>query len=219
MKSLRITFAAILAILAGAVVSGQAQTQLLNLSGGTLEGSLTNQELIGNPPNAGQNFGVVSSWVVSDSSIDSSGYIFIYQLVNNSSDTFNGLTFDGFSASMLVGTSSGSYSNIIGTLSLPYALPASPQGSFTFQEISPGGAATFQDGNLSNGGATSWFLVVDTDVNSFQDNIATTQDGSTSEGDILAPLAVPEPSSSLVLLGGLAPLYLLIRCRREGMKS
>jgi hypothetical protein len=202
---------AILATLGVSLLSGNAQS--LNLSGGSVVGSLTNQELIGSsPPYLGANFGTVSSWVVSDTSLDSSGLIFIYQIVNNGPDVMTSAAFPDFSSAFV---SADTFSNIVGSVSLGGSAVPSTSGSFSFYELSAGGAATFQTGGLPNGDTPSWFLVVDSDDNSIQHDYGTTQDTYTSYGNILAPIEVPEPPASLVLLGGLVCLYGLIKCRRQ----
>lgn len=222
MKTFTTTYAAVLTSLVFSILSSSAQS--LNLSTGTLITSLTNQELVAVlppiPPGTLANFGSVSTWVVNDSAYDTSGYMFIYQIVNTSPDTMENVAFDGFSGGVVTGT--GVYSNLVGSLSLPYSFaPADPSGSFTFQDVSPGGAATFQTSGFPTGGTASFFLVVDTDENSYTPNFATTDDDFDSTGNILSPLAtfpVPEPSFAWMTLAGFVCLGSLQGARRM-MKS
>jgi hypothetical protein len=221
MKTIKIIIAAVLGFLAVSVASSRAQVgvQALNLTGGTFVGDLTNQTLVDSGNSA--NDGTISSWVVSDSSVDSQGYIFIYQLQNSGRDSILGLSFNNFSGSLASSPTSGSYSNIIGNTSLlvPTAIaPVYGNGGFAFDTVTGGGAASFDGGNLANGGTESFFVVVFSDVNSFSTGYALTVDDFQSHGDILAPFAatfaVPEPSSVILLTGGIECLYLILRCRR-----
>jgi hypothetical protein len=205
---------ALLAALLVSVLSGKAQT--LNFTGGSVVNSLTNQELIGSsPPYIGGNFGTVSSWVVNDPGLDSSGLIFVYELVNSGPDSMNTASFSDFNGAYV---SSGTYSNLVGSVTLPGSInPSIINGEFSFFDLSPGGAATFETTlaeGFPNGNSTSWFLVVDTDENSYTDSYVTTDDNYTSFGAILAPSEVPEPRASLVLLIGLASFYGILRFRR-----
>jgi hypothetical protein len=189
-----------------------ANAQSLDLSGGTVVGSLTNQTLLNTVTSA--NDGEVSTWVVSDSSLDSHGYIFIYQLQNEGPDEITGVSFNNFNPSQFVG--SGAYSNVFnGTLSGSLTVTPASNPSFTYDTITGGGAATFNGGLVMGG--TSWFEVLYTDVNSFNTGYALTQDNFQANGDILAPnsavFGVPEPSSPLLLLAGLASFYGLFRFR------
>lgn len=202
--------AVVLGALALSVTSSRGQT--LNLTGGTVEGSLTNQELFDSVSSA--HDGSISTWVVSDPSADSSGLIFIYQLENSGPDTIGGANFNQFSTGQLM--TEGSYSSIAG-LTLLDSQPTDPDGNFTFDFLSSKGAATFS-GELSNDGTYSWFIVIDTDVNSFNTGYALEQDDFQAHGDIYAPnlavYGVPEPSSAVILLGGFACLYGILRWRR-----
>lgn len=210
-----------MAFLAVSVVSsrGQVGVQALNLTGGTLEGDLTNQTLL-DSANGGDD-GKISSWVVSDSSVDSQGFIFIYQLENSGTDSITSLSFNNFSRSLASTPTSGSYSNIIGNTALlvPTAqAPVNGNGGFAFDTVTPGGAATFQLGDLAKGGTVSFFVVVFSDVDSFTTGYALTQDDFDAHGDILAPVAAvyetPEPSSVIVLTGGILCLYVILKVRR-----
>lgn len=196
-----------------ALTAASSTGQSLNLSGATLEGSLVNQTLINSATSA--NDGEISTWVVSDSSIDSEGYIFIYQLQNNGPDDIIGVNFNKYLASQYV--SSLSYSNV-DSGSLPgHMIPSVTfTPNFTYNTITAGGAATFT-GDLPIG-KTSWFIAINTDVNSFQTGYALAQDDYQDHGLILAPDAAtyttPEPSSALMLLAGFACFYAVLRSRR-----
>lgn len=217
MKNIKRILAALTVLLALSAFS--ARSQSLNLSGGSVVQLLTNQELVGNSPypgNFGVNNGSISTWVVSDSALDSSGYMFIYQFINNGPDAMTGVEFNKFIGSQVVGT--GCFSNIIGSLSLAGSInpPPNVSGRFTFDTVTAGGAATFGLGNFPSGSAPSWFLVIDTDVTSINTGFATTEDDFVAQGNILSAnfAPVPEPSSSVLILGGLALLYCLFRFRR-----
>jgi hypothetical protein len=192
-----------------------AHAQMLNLSGGSVVGSLPSQTLLNTV--TGANDGQISTWVVSDSSLDSQGYIFIYQVQNEGPDEITGVNFNNFNPSQFVG--SGAYSNVVNA-TLSGSLPVVPlhfmSPSFTYDTITSGGAATFNGG--LDMGDTSWFEVVDTDVNSFNTGYALTQDDFQANGDILAPnyavFGVPEPSSPFLLLAALASFCGLSRFHR-----
>jgi hypothetical protein len=215
MKTEKIIIAAVIALLAGSVTSSMGQA--LNLtSGATLEGDSTNQVLMNSGTAA--NDGTISTWVVSDSAVDSRGYIFVYQLENSGPDDITGVNFNNFSSPDVIGT--GVYSNVYvgGTFTMPGALNVTSIStpSFAFDTVTGGGAATF-NGDLAMG-AESWFVVIDTDVSSFQTGYALTQDNFQAHGDILAEnfavFTVPESSSAVILLGGFACFYVILRCRR-----
>ena len=214
MKTGKIIIAAVAALLAGSVTSSMGQA--LDLYTATLEGDATNQVLMNSGTSA--NDGMISSWVVSDSSVDSHGYIFIYQLENNGPDDITGVNFNSFNSADVIGT--GVYSNVYvgGSFTMPDALNVTSISTptFTFDTVTGGGAATF-NGDLAMG-AVSWFVVIDTDVTSFQTGYGLTQDDFQAHGGILAEnfavYGVPEPSSLVLLTGGIACLYLILRCRR-----
>jgi hypothetical protein len=219
MKSAKILIITVLGALTVSVAASSGQT--LSLAGGTLEGSLTNQTLMNS--GTGANNGTVSSWVYSDSSIDSHGYIFIYQLENQGPDEITGANFNNFSSSQFI--SSVLCSNVfVGNDSLPGSLAPniSDYPNFTFETVTGGGAASYAlispDSGLNVGTAT-WFVVIDTDVTSFNTGYALTQDDFQAHGDILAPnfatFGVPEPSSAVMLLAGFACFYGILRCRRS----
>ena len=216
MKARKTIIAAVAALLAVSVASSRGQT--LNLTGGTFEGDLTNQTLVNSGTGASE--GTISTWVVKDSSLDSQGYIFIYQLENSGPDDITGVSLNDFGGSLATTPPSGSYSNIIGSVSLlvPTAVtPVTAHTAFTFNIVTSGGAATF-DGDLPGGYSLSWFLVVYSDVNSFATGYALAQDNFQDHGDILAPMAavytVPEPSSMILLTSGILCFYAILRCRR-----
>jgi hypothetical protein len=210
MKSFRAIVVVIVTGLALWVASANAQS--LNLSGGSVVGSLTNQTLVNTVTAA--NDGKISTWVVSDSSLDSRGYIFIYQMQNEGQDEITGVNFNNFNPSQFVG--SGAFSNeLSGILLGSLAVTPTSGPSFTYDTITGGGAATFNGG--LDMGDTSWFEVVDTDVSSFNMGYGLSQDNFQANGNILAPnfatFAVPEPSFSLMLLVGFASLYGLSKFR------
>jgi hypothetical protein len=206
---------AVVIVAASALAAASIHAQTLDLSGATLEGSLTGQTLLNTVTAA--NDGNISTWVVSDSSLDSQGYIFIYQLQNEGPDEVTGVNFNKFNPGQFVGA--GAYSNVV-HLTLSGSLPVVPLNfmspSFTFDTITGGGAATFNGG--LDMGDTSWFEVVLTDVSAFTTGYALSQDDFQANGTILAPnfatFGVPEPSSSVMLLAGVASFYGLFRFRR-----
>jgi len=206
------------ALVGGLVVfatTGQAQT--LNLTGGTIVGSLTNQELVGAFPlsDYGQNNGSISSWVISDPSLDGLGDLFVYQAVNEGVDAIDQVELTGFNSSYILYT--GTYSSETG-LGLSGAATPSSDGNFPYFELVGGSAASFELGSLSSvdGANTSYFLVIATDASYFTTSYGQIQDDFTAAGNTLAPslTPVPEPSSSLMLLVGFASLYGLFRFRR-----
>lgn len=199
----------------GAVALSAASSggQLLNLSGATPEGSLTGQTLFNSA--TGANDGIISTWVISDSSIDSLGYIFIYQLKNEGSDDVTGINFNNYSPSQYVG--SQAYSNVYnGSLSDFVSPSEDVSPNFSYDTITGGGAATF-NGDLPMG-STSWLIAIDTDITSLNTGYALTQDDFQSHGEIYTPnfalYPVPEPSSAVMLFAGLASFYAILRWRR-----
>ncbi len=215
MKHFEIAAVMLIAALSVSLASSSMATTLAFSPSAALEGSLTNQELAGVYPasDVGANNGEISTWVVNDPSLDSSGYIFIYQVENAGVDAIDQVELTGFTSSQVVGT--GTYSGISGSVSLPslpYSFTPSSSGNFG-NENTFGGTATFEEGDLPNGGTPSYFLVVDTDVTYFSGDYAQMQDNFTAVGNILAP--VPEPSSVLVLLVGSVSVYCLSRYRRS----
>jgi len=222
MKSSRNILMAVSGALALSVAS--CGGQVLNLSGLTLEGSLTNQTLI-NSGN-GLSDGTVSTWVFNGSSAGSSDYIFVYQLENSSAspDQITGASFSSFVTSLGVSQYAGSllYSNVTGG-SLPGSLPVtvSLDPNFSFSTVTGGGAASYvlfgNDVGLDKG-TTSWFIAIDTDSTSITSGYGLTIDDFQAYGQILAPdfatSPVPEPSSAILLLAGFACFYGILRCRR-----
>lgn len=205
---------AVFGALALSVAASRGQT--LSLTGTTLEGSLTDQTLYNSGTEA--NDGTVSSWVYSGSS----GYIFIYQLENQGPDQIIGANFNNFSPSQYV--SSLVASNVLANgSSLPGSVSptVSVYPNFSYETVTSGGAATFglipPDPGL-NMGAVSWYVVIDTDVTSFNTGYALTQDDFQAHGEILAPnyavFGVPEPSSAIMLLAGFACFYGILKFRR-----
>jgi hypothetical protein len=213
MKNAGIIMMAVLGVFALSVASSRGQMSFLNLPG-TLEGSLVTQTLSNSGTSA--NDGIVSSWVVSAPSINSGGYIFIYQLENAGPDDITGVNFNSFAGVNVF--SAEQYSNVNVNAS---PLPGSNWGfhgpNFSFDTVTAGGAATF-NGDLAMG-STSWFLVLETSATSINTGYALTQDDFQAHGEIYAPnfaiFAVPEPSAgALLLLAGSACFYGILRWRR-----
>ena len=203
-----------------AVSVASSTAQILDLSGGSVVQSLPLENLIGNypPGDVGLTNGTLSTWVVSGIANDTSGYTFIYQLQNNGPDMITSVEFSGFNGSEVLGT--GTFTNVFG-LSLLGSYAASPDGNFSFNTVTSGGAASFDNADLSNLSAENngYFLVVYTDVGSIALNNGETMDDFSSSAPIYAPssTSVPEQSSGLALLGGLASLYLFVRRRHAAM--
>jgi hypothetical protein len=215
MKSGSIKIMSVLGMGMFALSVASSRGQNLNLTG-TFAGSLTDQTLINSGTSA--NDGLVSSWVVSSPSVNSGGYIFIYQLENEGPDTITGVNFNSYAGINVM--SAEVFSNVyVNASSLPGELPTA--GVFgptiSFDTVTAGGAATF-NGNLNMGG-TSWFLVLETGSTSLNTGYALTQDDFQAHGAIYAPnfavFPVPEPSSAaLMLLVGSACFYAVLRWRR-----
>lgn len=190
--------------------SASVHAQSLDLSG-ILEGDLPGQELVGAFPfsDVGQNYGTISTWVVDDPTLNSQGYTFIYQAINSGIDPIDQVELTGFANSIVLGTAT--YSSLTGSLLLPDAVTPDLDGNF-LDEDTFGNTATFEKGELNNGGTPSYFFVVKTNVRSFDTGTGQIQDDFTAGGNIYAP--VPEPSTTLVFLTGLVSLYGLFRFRR-----
>ena len=213
-KNLGLMVVAVTVGVAFSVSSSDAQT--LNLSGGSLVGSLTNSELIGYGPypagNAGANDGFINSWVVSDTALDPSGLIFVYQADNNGPDAIDQVELTGFQTSQVL--SAGTYSALSGSLLLPDSSTPNSQGNFVTPAVF-GGTVTFENGQLPTDNGESYFLVVDSNVSGFDQSYGQIQDDFTGIGNILVP--VPEPSF-LALLAGFSGLLGVFRRRRNAMK-
>ena len=200
-----------LAVVAAVVLPAVCATaQTLTLSGGTIEGALTNQEMIDSISSA--NDGRISTWVVNDPGLDPNGYMFIYQTVNQGPAFIDQVELGQYNSSVIL--SSGTYSNVV-DLTLTGAInPASTDGDFLFFQAGTDNP-TFEVGDLSNitPANVSYFLVLYTDISSFSNDTAYNEDHFAASGNIFSP--VPEPPSSLVLLGGLACLFVFVKCRRR----
>jgi hypothetical protein len=208
---------AAVAFVLGLAISGvSSRAQLLNLSGGTIVGSLTNAQLTGvgffPPGNNGQNNGSIYSWVVNDPALDPAGLTFIYQALNNGVDAIDQVELTGFLPSQVVAT--GTYSGLTGSLLLPTSSTPDVAGNFPTPSVF-GGTVTFENGQLNNGNTPSYFLVVETDVQAFGPSYGQIQDDFTAIGNILAPAVVPEPPSSIILLAGLGCLFGVLKLRRS----
>jgi hypothetical protein len=210
MKHAKILIMAVFGTLALSVASTRGQ-QVLSLTG-TVEGSLTGQTLFNSANNA--NDGTVSSWVVSDSGINSGGYIFIYQIEDSGLDDMTGINFNTFVKNNV--QSALVVSNVvINSSSLPTPTDVSPD--FSYDTTTSGGAATF-NGDLAPQ-QTSWFMVIETDATGINTGFALTQDDFQTHGEIYAEnfavYTVPEPSSAILLLAGCACFYAVLRFRRS----
>jgi hypothetical protein len=204
------------ALVLGLLVSvTSSRAQLLDLSGGTIAGSL-NSPLTGvgffPPGNNGQNNGSIYSWVINDPALDPAGLTFVYQALNNGPDAIDQVELSGFTASQVV--AAGTYSGLTGSLFLPGSSAPDPAGNFPTPAVF-GGTVTFENGQLNTGNTPSYFLVVETDANSFTSSYGQIQDDFTAIGNTLAPAVVPEPPSSIVLLAGLGCLFGVLKLRRS----
>ena len=201
----------------GLVISvASSRAQNLDLSTGVIEGSLTNSPLTGigffPPGNNGAPNGSISSWVVNDPALDPLGLTFVYQALNNGPDAIDQveLTSSLFTPSHVV--AAGTFSALTGSLFLPASLPPDPGGNFPTPAVF-GGTVTFENGQLNTGNTPSYFLVVETDLPSFQLSYGQIQDNFTAVGYILAPASVPEPPSSIVVLAGMGCLFGVLKLR------
>lgn len=199
----------------GLVLSAFSSRAQLNFgSGASIVGSLTDQELTGVvfPPgnNRGANDGSISTWVVHDSSLDSQGLIFVYQVVNNGPDAIDEVTLTGYgfvTSDILSG--SGVYSGVGGSLSFG-STPSASGNTFAFKGQTGSNPPTvaFQDADLASGG-TSDFLVVFTDINDFYNSYGEDQDDFSAAGCIQAPVAAdPIPEANTIVAGALMLLPL-----------
>jgi hypothetical protein len=200
--------------LALAAVSSKAQ--VLNLTGGSIApgGTLANQELVGVSPggNVGANNGTISTWVVSDSSLDASGLIFIYQVVNNGADAIDNVELTGFTSGEVLST--GSYSSLLG---LAFGTTPSADGSFPNVEPIIGNVTFQSTTTLGNTPTTdvSDYLAVFTDVTAFGLSYGQIQDNFSGQGNILAPV----PEANTVVAGALMLLPLGIGAVRALRKE
>jgi hypothetical protein len=200
MKICKIMAVALAGCLAGFLASTNAQT--LNLGGGIVEGSLTNQELVG--AFTGDNDGSISTWVVNDSTLDPNGYLFIYQVVNDGPDAVANVSLDGYNSGEILST--GTYSNVI-NLTLATSLSTSLDGNFPNFSLIGGNAATFQTASGSGGFSNSipnnvsYFLVVYTDKTFMAETNGFDEDDFAAQGNILSP--VPEPGTPALAAVGL----------------
>lgn len=206
MKAIMIHKTIIGVAVAAMVLSAVSSKAQLNLTGGSVVGSLTKQELTGvSPPsNLAVNDGYVSSWVITDPTVDSQGLIFVYQVINNGPDAVDNAEFTGFVSSQVVGT--GSFATETG-LALTGSSTPSSSGNFP-NELTYGDTATFEGGDLHTGNSVSDFLVVDTDVKSFYENYGQMEDNFSAQGNTLSPAAVPEANTVVAGVLMLLPLGL-----------
>jgi len=208
----KITTAALVLGLVASAISVNAQN--LDLTGGSVVGSLTNAPLTGvgffPAGNNGANNGSIYSWVVNDPVFNPSGLTFVYQAVNNGPDAIDQVELSGFLSSQVV--SAATYSGLTGSLLLPTSLTPSSGGNFLNPTVF-GGTVTFENGQLDTDNTPSYFLVVKTDVNGFGTSYGQIQDDFTAIGQTLAPV-VPEPTSTVVFLAGLACLFGVLKFRR-----
>jgi hypothetical protein len=230
MKSYKTIISAAAAGLALAAVSGNAQ--VLNLqSDGTIPagGTLVNQELVGVSPsgNVGANNGTISTWVVNDPDVDASGLIFIYQVKNEGVDGIDQVEVTGFTASEIL-TGTGDYNSLSGTGALTFgSTPTVGTGGnttafATLNFVAPNALnfdtatipGTFTSEDLGVGGISD-YLVVFTDVTSFQESYGQTQDSFTGQGNILAPV----PEANTIAAGALMLLPLGIGAVRALRKE
>lgn len=216
MKNYKTIIGAAAAGLALTAVSSQAQ---LNLTGGTVAGSLVGQTLAGVSPggNVGLFNGTVSSWVISGAAADPTGLIFIYQVSNSGPDPIDNAEFTGFPGSdVLTGVGqTGSYATVSG-LALTGSAAPSASGNFATYAVF-GGTVTFTDGGsgLLNGGANSDFLAVLTTDQFFADSYGQIQDNFSASGPTLAPV----PEANTVVAGALMLLPLGIGAVRALRKE
>lgn len=210
MKYAKILIMAVLGTLALSVASTRGQS--LNLTG-TVEGSLTGQTLFNSGNNA--NNGTVSSWVVSAPSINSGGYIFIYQIEDGGLDDMTGVNFNDFVKNNVLSTVVAS-NVVINASVLPAPNPTVVSPDFSYDTTTTGGAATF-NGDIAPQ-QTSWFMIIETDATAFNTGYALTQNNFQTHGEIYAEdfavYTVPEPTSAILLLAGCACFYAVLRFRR-----
>jgi hypothetical protein len=211
MKNYKTVIGAAVAGLTLAAVSSQAQ---LNLTGGTIVGSLVNQQLTGIAPggNIGANNGTVSSWVISGAAADPTGLIFVYQDVNNGLGPIDNAEFTGFPGPDVITANANLF-----TVGLTFgAAPSLIAGNFPNPQVF-GGTVTFENGNMPVGD-TSYFLAVLTTDLTFSRNFGQIQDGFSAQGSILAP-AAPVPEANTVVAGALMLLPLGIGAVRALRKE
>lgn len=195
MKPLNVMIAVAVTGMVLSAVSSQAQ---LDLSGGTVVGSMT-QSLIGFSPMSdnGVYNGTISSWVVSDTAVgspDSTGLIFIYQVVNDGPDAINHIEFTGFNSSEIL--TADDYTSVTGiTGGASPALSGADFGSFS---LTGAANANFDGGNLSSNSASE-YLVIETDASGYGVNYGQEQDDFSAEGNIYAPV----PEANTILAGAL----------------
>lgn len=208
MKNYKAVVGAAVVGLTLAAVSSQAQ---LNLTGGTVVGSLVNQELFQIPPGSptGANEGSMSSWVISGAAADPTGLIFVYQVVNSGPDAVDNAEFTGFIASQVI--SSSAYSGLTGLAFGSTPTDAGWSGAATIF----GGTATWEAGDLDNGGAISDYLAVLTNVNVFGPSYGQIEDNFSAQANILAPV----PEANTVVAGALMLLPLGIGAVRALRKE
>jgi hypothetical protein len=208
MKNYKTVIGAAVAGLTLAAVSSQAQ---LNLTGGTVVGSLVDQTLGGISPgsNVGADNGSVSSWVISGAAADTTGLIFVYQIVNSGPDAVDNAEFTGFNAGQVL--SSGAFAGLTGLAFGSTPTEAGWSGAATIF----GGTATWEAGDLNTGGAISDYLAVLTNVQYFSGDYGQIQDSFSAQGSILAPV----PEANTVVAGALMLLPLGIGAARALRKE
>lgn len=190
-------------VVTGLVLSAFSSRAQLNLAGGSVVASLTDQELTGVLAcyNYGVNDGSISTWVVRDSSLDSQGLIFIYQVVNNGPDAIDEVTLTGYGLVTANILSGNAYSCVSGLSLGP--TPSSNGNTFAYEGQTGSDTVAFEDADLASGG-TSEYLAVFTDINGYYDSYGQDQDDFSAAGCILAPV----PEANTVIAGALMLLPL-----------
>ncbi len=206
--------------LAGLLLSVASSEAQLDLTGGTVVGSLTAEQLTGFSPmsNKGVNDGSITTWVVSGADSDSSGLIFIYQVSNDGiPGDIQNVELTGFTGSEVL--SAGAYSaSDITDLSLLMGEQTPTGGDFSTALIGSDNV-TFQGADLNG---ISYFLVVQTDASTFGGSYSQVEgpinsDRTFGAAGSIYTTAVPEAST--IMAGALMLLPLGIGAVRAIRKD
>jgi hypothetical protein len=155
--------------------------------------------------------GSVTSWVYSDSAVDSQGYIFVYQLTVGTGvpDDLGSSIALSFYGSSIVGTPTAA-SSVSFLATQPGTTPTT---AVTFNDTFGGVVNYNLDGISPND--TTYYLIVDTSATGITSGTADLQEGYQTAGAILTPV----PEASTITAGALMLLPLGIGAVRALRKE
>lgn len=209
-------------VLAGVAIflSAASSEAQLNLSGGTVVGTVTS-ELVGiSAGNVLANNGSITSWVVQGATIDPTGLIFVYQVSNNGQNVvpnlINNVDINGFNPGVILGTPA-SYGSITG---LSFGSAPSASGNFGIVLVGPDNVTFQQIAGLQG---VSDYLAIETSAPAFDNSYSQVAGVLNSTGGFFsaqaAPTLAPIPETNSIFAGALMLLPLSIGAVRALRKQ